>query len=167
MNLQFQKAHTEEEFEQIALAAAEIWEEHYITIISKEQIEYMINQFQSKEAIAEQINNEGYIYYLLRNQGVIAGYISIKINEKDDLSLFLSKFYLKKESRGKGFGKEVMYFLERICKEKELPKIWLTVNRNNENSIKIYEKLDFIKVGTQVNDIGNGFVMDDYIMERV
>jgi hypothetical protein len=40
------------------------------------------------------------------------------------------------------------------------------VNRNNENSIKTYERFGFDKAGTQVADIGGGFVMDDYIMEK-
>jgi RimJ/RimL family protein N-acetyltransferase len=53
-----------------------------------------------------------------------------------------------------------------LCKEKGYHKIWLTVNRFNENTIKVYEKKGFIKTRTQVADIGNGFVMDDYIMEK-
>lgn len=166
MSLQFKKAQTEEDIEQIAIAAEEIWQEHYITIISREQIDYMVEHLQSEDAVKDQIEKEGYCYYLLLDQGVMAGYISIKIEEKDIPSMFLSKFYIKKEHRGKGFGKEVMYFLETTCKENKLKKIWLTVNRNNINSINIYEKLGFKKISTQVNDIGNGFVMDDFVMER-
>lgn len=166
MSLQIKKAETEKDIEQIATAAAEIWEEHYITIISREQIDYMVERFQSKEAITDQIEKEGYGYYLLLDQGVIAGFISIKIEEKEIPSLFLSKFYIRKECRGKGFGKAAMGFLEAVCKENKLKKIWLTVNRNNSNSINIYEKFGFKKIRTQVNDIGNGFVMDDFVMER-
>ena len=165
MSLQFKKAQTEQDIIQIAAAAEEIWLEHYITIISKEQIDYMLEQFQSKEAITAQIEKEGYDYYLLFDQGVMAGFISIKIEEEIP-SLFLSKFYMRKECRGKGFGKEVMGYLKAICKERKLQKIWLTVNRDNSNSITIYEKLGFRKIRTQVKDIGNGFVMDDFVMER-
>ncbi len=167
MSLQIKKAQTDKDIEQIATAAAEIWREHYVTLISREQIDYMVERFQSKAAITVQIEKEGYCYYLLLDQGVMAGYISIKIEEKDIPSLFLSKFYIRKECRGKGFGKETMDFLEAACKENKLQKIWLTVNRNNSNSINIYEKLGFKKIRTQVNDIGNGFVMDDFVMERV
>jgi ribosomal protein S18 acetylase RimI-like enzyme len=56
--------------------------------------------------------------------------------------------------------------LEDLCRRDGLPKIWLTVNRNNSNSIKTYESLGFVKSRTQIADIGEGFVMDDYIMEK-
>jgi RimJ/RimL family protein N-acetyltransferase len=56
--------------------------------------------------------------------------------------------------------------MEQLCTDKNLMKIWLTVNRFNDTSIKIYESLGFLKTGTQVADIGSGFVMDDYIMEK-
>jgi ribosomal protein S18 acetylase RimI-like enzyme len=52
-----------------------------------------------------------------------------------------------------------------IAKMRNLKKIWLTCNRNNTNSIAIYEHLGFKKVREEVTDIGNGFVMDDFIFE--
>jgi RimJ/RimL family protein N-acetyltransferase len=47
-----------------------------------------------------------------------------------------------------------------------LNKIALTVNKNNVNSIKAYEKMGFKNVGSVVQDIGSGYVMDDYKMEK-
>jgi ribosomal protein S18 acetylase RimI-like enzyme len=55
-------------------------------------------------------------------------------------------------------------FIE-ICKLRNLKTIWLTCNRNNTESLAVYEHLGFKKVREEVADIGNGFVMDDYIME--
>ncbi|BFT72400.1 GNAT family N-acetyltransferase [Paenibacillus sp. P36] len=59
-----------------------------------------------------------------------------------------------------------MVFLEMLCKGRNLNSIWLTVNRNNESSIAVYEKKGFRTVREQIVDIGNGFVMDDFIMEK-
>lgn len=42
----------------------------------------------------------------------------------------------------------------------------LTVNKNNVKAIRAYEKTGFKNIGSLVQDIGNGFVMDDYKMEQ-
>lgn len=53
-----------------------------------------------------------------------------------------------------------------LCRERHLHKIWLTVNRNNSIAIAAYEKMGFTKAYMKKADIGNGFYMDDYIMEK-
>ncbi len=159
----FEEVTSEEQIKKVAELANEIWHEHYEAIIGTEQVNYMIDHFQSGEVIAEQIKNAGYEYYLLRNLGGYNGYLSIR---KEENALFLSKLYIAKRFRGRGYARKAMELLEEICRKYGLPKIWLTVNRNNVNSIKTYESLGFVKSGTQVADIGGGYVMDDYLMER-
>lgn len=163
MKLQVEKAISEEDIGQLAQLADTIWNEYYVQIISKEQIAYMVEQFQSVKAITDQIKNQGYEYYLLKPDNGAAGYIGIKTME--DGALFLSKFYISRESRGKGYAREAMDFITELCKDRGLKKIRLTVNRHN-SSIQIYEKLGYQIKQTQVADIGNGYVMDDYIMEK-
>lgn len=139
-----------------------IWREHYTAIIGKPQVDYMLDKFQSVEAIEGQIS-EGYEYYLLSNEDINVGYISI--NKEDD-SLFLSKIYVVGEFRGRDIGKTALIFVEDKAKAYNLNKIRLTVNVNNLNSIKAYEKLGFKKIGPIVIDIGNGFIMDDFEMMK-
>jgi ribosomal protein S18 acetylase RimI-like enzyme len=81
--------------------------------------------------------------------------------------LFLSKIYIRSSERGKGYGRKAIQFLEKSAQEKGLRKITLTVNKNNIDTIKAYEKFDFRNIGPVVQDIGNGFIMDDYGMEKV
>lgn len=138
-----------------------IWREHYTPIIGEEQVDYMLEKFQSVEAISNQIDNEGYEYYLLDYENKNVGYIGIKIDKE---SLFLSKLYVLKDFRKKGLASSAIKFLKDICKEKELDKIWLTVNKYNLESINAYKRLGFIIIDEQISDIGNGFVMDDYIL---
>ncbi len=164
MKLLIVKVISGEDIEQLAQAALKIWNEYYIQIITKEQIDYMVSKFQSADAINDQIENQGYEYYLLKPEDTIAGYIGIRETPED--SLFLSKFYILKENRGKGYAREAMDFMTELCKQRGIKKIWLTVNRNNENTIKVYEKFGFHVTKSQVSDIGNGYVMDDYIMEK-
>ncbi|ACT01715.1 GNAT family N-acetyltransferase [Paenibacillus sp. JDR-2] len=164
MKIDFTKVHTAEQITEVARLAEQIWREHYVSMITIEQIDYMIEKFQSVSAVTDQIQNQRYEYYLLQQQdGSAAGYISIRV---DNGKLFLSKFYVSKESRGHGFASQAMQFIEQLCKERGLSHIWLTVNRDNASSIAVYEKKGFVNVREQVADIGNGYVMDDFIMEK-
>ena len=81
--------------------------------------------------------------------------------------MFLSKLYVLRDFRGQGLGKTAMHFIENQAEQNNCSKITLTVNKYNTNSIKVYEKNGFINTGAVVIDIGNGFVMDDYTMEKI
>lgn len=156
------RASSEHHYNLIESLAYEIWDEHYTPIIGKGQVEYMLSKFQSATAIKSQID-DGYIYFLIDYLGSHVGYLSFK-EEKD--TLFLSKVYVLNELRGKGIGKKAILFTENQAKKLGLSKVRLTVNKDNINSKKSYEKLGFVNCGSVVMDIGNGYVMDDYAMEK-
>lgn len=159
----FTKVTTQYHREMIASLAREIWTEHYIPIIGKEQVEYMLDRFQSKEALAEQIK-AGSSYFIIKEDDQPIGYMGIQF--KDD-ELFLSKLYVKSVKRGRGFGKKAIHYCENIAKEKGLTKIVLTVNKNNLSSIKVYEAVGFKNLGSIIQEIGGGFIMDDYKMGKI
>ncbi len=163
-NIKIVPVNKPELIEQTANLAKKIWFEHYSSIISEGQIEYMVNKFQSKKAIKNQIDNENYQYFILEYDSENAGYFAICVKDK---AIFLSKLYIDKAYRRKGLAKTAVSFMSRIAKRDSLNKIWLTVNKNNKGSITAYEKLGFKTERTQVADIGEGYVMDDYIMEKV
>ena len=87
--------------------AFEIWHEHFVSILSEEQIEYMVEKFQSEPAMRAQLENQGYLYYLAYEDGKPAAYAAIVPNPEEE-SIFLSKLYVKKEHRGKGFARQLM-----------------------------------------------------------
>lgn len=153
---------TEQQIEAAAALADEIWHEWFPSILSAEQIDYMVDKFQSVRAMTEQIG-DGYIYYILRKGDVRIGYTAIRPDP--DGRLFLSKIYIKKEYRGNGYASEVFAFLKAYCREHGLSAIWLTVNKHNDNSIAVYKKSGFRIIGEDVTDIGNGYVMDDYFFQ--
>lgn len=152
----------DESIQKLAEVANEVWHQHFSTILSLEQIDYMVDKFQSVKAMTEQIRCSGYEYYFIVVDGVTVGYTGIHPEEG---RLFLSKLYILKKYRGNQYASHVFEFLKELCKERGLQAIWLTVNRYNYDTIHIYEKKGFQTIRTQVADIGNGFVMDDYIME--
>ena len=152
-----------EELPLLQQMAKEVWSEHYKNILSKGQIEYMVDKFQSSPAVLEQLKN-GYQYYWLCYGQKKAGYLAI---EPKDGKLFLSKIYLKKEYRGKKIASYAVAQLKKHCREKNESSIWLTVNKENVNSIAAYEAMGFKRTRELTTDIGNGYVMDDYIYEYI
>ncbi len=161
MNLSFKEA-DKNGLDKLADLASEIWHEFFPIILSDEQIDYMVDKFQSKNAMLNQIEHENYKYYFIIIDNEISGYFGISF--KDDY-LFLSKLYLKKEFRHKGFGSKAFEKIKSIAQENNYTKIVLTVNKYNSNTIKAYLKYGFKNVSSAETDIGNGFIMDDYIME--
>lgn len=145
----------------VSAVAEEIWHEHFDPIIGEAQVDYMLEKFLSPDALAEQINS-GYQYYLFSYEYTFAGFAGV---HKENGSLFLSKLYVDKEFRGKGIASYMFQQFIELCKKNSLDKIWLTCNRHNTNTLEIYKHWGFEIVREEVNDIGNGFVMDDYILE--
>ena len=140
--------------------ADDIWREHYTSIIGEDQVNYMLEKFQSASAIEAQIKEEAF-YYLIYYMDSPAGYFSYYLKGN---SLFLSKIYVDSKLRGAGLGRFSMDFIEQQARNMELDSITLTVNKNNSNTIAAYKKMGFKIEEAIVMDIGNGFVMDDYKM---
>lgn len=161
-NFSIKKAETDVQIRQVADLAKIIWNEHFTPIIGKEQVDYMVDKFQSYPALKEQLT-DGYEYYQIFDGDEFCGYTGIHPGE--DGRLFLSKLYIKKECRGRHLATQAFTFLKDLCKERHYPAIWLTCNKHNDNSMAVYRHLGFETIDTQEADIGGGFIMDDYIME--
>jgi len=153
------------ELRQVAELADEIWHECFIGIITVGQIDYMVDKFQSLSAMCDQIDKQGYSYLAVRDEGELCGYIAVKPEEDD--RFFLSKLYLRKDKRGRGIATEMLHrvFDEALAAGKK--RVYLTVNKHNEQAIAVYKKTGFTVAEDVVTDIGNGYVMDDHIMEYV
>lgn len=152
----------EEQIPSLAVLASEIWHEYWQKLLSPEQIDYMVENFQSEHSIREQIAKEGYSYYFILQDNTTAGYFGIC---PKDGYLFLSKLYLKKDFRNHGIGRQAFEEIKTLTSKAGFNKIRLTVNKYNSNTIKAYEKWGLSTIDAVVTDIGSGFVMDDYIME--
>lgn len=141
--------------------ATEIWNEAYVDLITKEQTEYMLEKYLSPESIMDQIA-EGAVYEFITECGKNVGFISYK---KDGEKLMLSKFYILKEYRHTGLAKYSLDYIIKIAIRMKLRSIYLMVNRKNAVAISAYEYLGFTQVKDVDTDIGNGFFMNDYVME--
>ena len=161
MGAQINLVYTAPEVAIVANLAKIIWNEHYVPIIGQAQVDYMLGKYLTQESISAQIKHEGYEYFLISSAEQPIGYIGIVIKNNE---MFLSKLYILSSERGKGFARIGIDYLVAKCKLNNLAFITLTVNKNNLNSIRAYEKMGFEKYGEVVSDIGSGYVMDDYLM---
>jgi len=162
--MRFRQVRSPEEIRTTCELAREIWIEYYVKIIGKDQVEYMLEKFQSEDAVVRQLD-EGHEYYLADWHGEPVGYAACMPGEKGG-SVFLSKIYIRKDLRGNGLGCQLLTFLETLCQERGFSSIWLTVNKRNHDSIVWYERRGFNRSESLIQDIGHGFVMDDYKMVK-
>lgn len=138
-----------------------VWREANTAFCTPEQVEYMIEMFQSYEAVSGQLVH-GYRYFLVEEAGEILAYFGVQPQGE---RLFLSKFYILKEHRDKGIFSLGLEYMCGLCRELQLDTIYLTVNRRNFHACEVYLHKGFRIAEEAVADIGCGFVMDDYIME--
>lgn len=165
MSIKFIPVKTKEDIEVFAEMASEIWHEYWPCLLSEEQIDYMVEKFQSVSAITTDINENNYEYWFLEDEGRTVGYTGGCV-ESDTNRFFISKIYLYASERGKGYASQVIAFYESLCKDRGLQAMYLTVNRENELGVRAYRGKGFETIETKVSDIGRGFVMDDFIMEK-
>ena len=143
---------------QLSSVATEIVKEHFDPIIGSSMNDYMIAMFQSVPAITQQLR-EGYRYWIVKDKDTILGFLAYY--PRGDI-LYLSKFYLYKSHRNKGYAHQMLAFLIQVAKDNDLKAIELNVNRNNP-AVSVYQRLGFAVIREEQNPIGNGYVMDDYV----
>lgn len=163
MTIEITKVKYYPELAEIAELANKIWHECFVDIISIGQIDYMVEKFQSLNAMTEQIENQHYSYFAVREDGELIGYIGMKPEQND--RFFLSKLYLRSDKRGRGTASLMMKKVFEEALKSEKKRVYLTVNKHNDHAVAVYKKIGFNIIDEVVTDIGGGYVMDDYIME--
>jgi diamine N-acetyltransferase len=156
---------TNNELDKLAEIANIIWNEYFPSIIGQVQVDYMVEKFQSVSAFKKQIA-EGYKYFWVIEEDERIGYVGL-LSRPDIPSMQISKFYLLKNWRGKGFARQIVDDISTLASTTNLNRLYLTVNKYNKSTIDVYLKLGFKKKSDLVIDIGNGFIMDDYEMEKL
>ena len=163
-NISFRVITEDNDIRTIAELADQIWHEHYTGIISQQQIDYMVRLYQSPPAIKEQIRKEKYQYWMMTSlDNVPVGYMATQVCQDH---IFLSKLYIVCTHRGLGYGSQAIKKIAEVAKENGFDKIRLGVNRDNTESLAVYEKWGFKKIDVIIKDIGGGFVMDDFILQK-
>ena len=105
----------------------------------------------------EEVINKEYFENLIKNEEIyiakvdkeIVGYIIFNIKEKENPSMRYRKqlnidaICVDERYRGKGIGTKILESIKEIAKTRGCTDLYLTVNQENENAIKVYEKFGF------------------------
>jgi len=143
--------------------ARRIWTATYRGLITDSQIDYMIDWMYSETTLARELDS-GVRWDILYAEGNPAGYLSYETVEP--LTVRLHKIYLLPDQQGKSLGRRMIERVETFAKDSGASRIVLTVNKGNERAQAFYRRCGFETIDSIVKDIGNGFIMDDYLMEK-
>ncbi len=139
------------------------WPAAYSAIISPAQIHYMLDMMYSEASLLRQMTREGHRFFLATRSSVCAGFASI--GNWDAQSVKLHKLYVLPEAKGHGLGAALLGHVTALAVEEGSRRMVLQVNRRNP-AVDFYRHHGFAVAEEAVLDIGGGFVMDDFIMQK-
>lgn len=141
------------------------WPITYGGILSSIQLQYMLDLFYSEEALSTQIEKKEQLFYLISTEDSVLGFCAIEHNHNQEAVTKIHKIYLLPETQGKGIGTFVMEAIRNFALENNTTGLLLNVNRFN-SALHFYQKIGF-EIIDEVNiEIGNGYLMEDYIMKK-
>ena len=141
-----------------------IWPTAYSEILSLDQLTYMLDMFYSETALKLQMEEKGHVFYLAKNDtGKYVGFVAYEINCEPHKTK-IHKIYVLPETQGTGVGKQLFTLVCANAKKENQTAVFLNVNKYNKAK-DFYTKFGFIITKEEVIDIGNNYIMDDYVME--
>ncbi|MGE9313001.1 GNAT family N-acetyltransferase [Niabella sp. CJ426] len=163
MPIKIRKAE-QKELPVIRQLALDIWPATYSSILSQDQLDYMLELFYSDPALEKDFNKAGYSFFLLELEGTDAGFAGLEL--KDNQTAHLHKIYLSPNCQGKGLGKKLIQFIIDFSKNAGAQSLTLHVNRHNK-ALRFYQAVGFEIIKELDTEIGNGYWMNDYVMKKV
>lgn len=143
--------------------AQKIWPEAYREILSENQVHYMLEKMYSPEVLKIQMQ-QGHVFLILYIGDVPSGFASYECHYQYEDTAKLHKIYLLPEIQGQGLGRVLLNKVVQKVKKLGQVRLLLNVNRSN-NALHFYKRYGFAIIAEEDIDIGNGYFMNDYIME--
>jgi GNAT superfamily N-acetyltransferase len=156
---------TPKDFPIIQDIAYKTWPETYSNILSKIQLDYMLGLFYSEEMLLKNFTEKGHRFLLVHDETGTIGFASYELQYQQTNLTRLHKLYMLPKVHGKGAGIQLLVAVEKIAKENQAEAISLNVNKFNK-ALTFYLKNGFEIVGEIDLPIGDGFLMEDYVMEK-
>jgi ribosomal protein S18 acetylase RimI-like enzyme len=153
-----------DEFNTISEIAYKTWPSTYGNILSKVQLDYMLDLFYSADSLNKNIEN-GHYFILAKEDENPLGFASYVHDYPKIHVTKIPKIYMLPEAQGKGIGKILIDEISAIAKANGSEKLILNVNRSNK-ALGFYQKIGFEIVGEEDIALDHGYLMEDYIMER-
>lgn len=153
------------DFDAVAAVARTIWHAHYDPMIGAAQVDYMLARRLAPEALSAYLDARDRWFDVLRADGAIAGYCSAALTAAPR-ELKLEQLYLLPALHGRGLGGMMLRHVEARAHALGCGAILLQVAKLNAGSIAIYERAGYRIREAILIDIGEGFMMDDFLMEK-
>ena len=149
----------------VAQLAGVVWRKHYPGIITAAQIEYMLAHGYSHPALRRFVTEAGAGLDLARDDERLLGFAAYYRGDDAD-EIKLEKLYVHPDFHRQGIGRRLIAATEAAARAQGRATLVLNVNKNNTQAIHAYLRHGFVMREAVVVDIGEGFVMDDYIMAK-
>ena len=156
---------TADDIEPVAALAREVWYDHYPGIITVAQIEYMLKQRYEPAVVRAEFARDDVWWDKLLAGGELAAFSSYFLTGEPG-EMKLDKLYVGTRGQRRGYGGMLIAHAAGIARGRGCTRLTLAVNKTNRSAISAYLKHGFRVAGAVVKDIGGGFVMDDYLMEK-
>lgn len=149
----------------IQAVAAATWPVTFQHILSPEQIRYMLEMMYSTASLSKQMNQLQHRFLLAQEQDKTLGYISFETSYRQQSTTKVHKIYILPEAQGRGIGRQLLDAVATLALQSGSTTLTLNVNRDNA-ATAFYQKIGFRIVGQENIDIGQGYLMEDYILEK-
>ena len=149
----------------VADLAAITFRAHYPSIITREQIEYMLEHMYSLTALRRQ-RQEGHVFLLGLHAGEPVAYAAFGVSAEDQIEGLIHKLYILPEHQGRGIGQRLIEHIADRLVRMGRSRLVLTVNRGNISAINFYFKLGFTIRSAVDTGIGGGYFMNDFVMTK-
>lgn len=155
---------TERDIPTIRALARTTWEVAYRSILSPAQLRYMLELMYRPSALSEQLA-AGHRFILIEDGKTPLGFASHSPMGPEGVRTRLHKLYVLPEAQGSGAGRALLDAVEARAAAAGHRAVEFNVNKHNP-AIAFYERCGYRVIRSEVNDIGEGFVMDDHVMEK-
>ena len=145
--------------------AHRIWPDTFKDILSPQQLTYMLNWMYSIETLQEQMA-KGHRFFVIKENQEPLGFIGVESNYPHKGQLKIHKLYVLPNLQGKGLGKQLIDFVISLARKHQIEKLTLNVNRFNK-AVAFYKHIGFTIAFEENIEIGNGYLMEDFVMNYV
>lgn len=139
------------------------WPDTFKDILSQEQIQYMLNWMYDLKHLENQFN-QGHQFYVAELEEMPVGFIGIEPNYPEKGITKIHKIYILPNQQGTGIGKILIEYVKELSIQSEMEGLLLNVNRFNK-AVDFYKAIGFNILFEENIDIGNGYLMEDYVMK--
>ena len=151
-----------DELSHITRLAHEIWPHTFAEILSPKQIDYMLKWMYSSSTLQDQFQN-GHMFYGIEIEGEWVGFMGLEAKYPQDDSIKIHKLYVLPALQGKGIGRKLIDYAIDVARTAGYNQLMLNVNRFNK-AVRFYEHLGFSILKQEDISIGEGYLMEDYVM---